>query len=300
MVRAGLCQETGRLGELNMLLDRAAVQRIVASALAEDLGWGDVTTEGLIEPDLKGVAQLMAKEEGILAGITVAASVFTTADPALQVEVIVPDGSRVEPGALLAVVRGPLASMLKAERVALNFVQRLSGIATVTSRYVAAVAGTGARIVDTRKTTPNLRFLEKYAVRVGGGFNHRFCLSDGVLIKDNHLAAVRATGRSLADAVRGVRQRVPHTVRIEVEVELLAEVEEALAAGADAILLDNMDIAGMRRAVGLIAGQAIIEASGGINLDTVRAVAECGVDLISVGALTHSAKALDISMEMDS
>jgi len=192
-----------------------------------------------------------------------------------------------------------VAGVLKAERVALNFLQRLSGVATATAAYVAAIAGTSARIIDTRKTTPGLRVLEKYAVRVGGGFNHRFCLSDGVLIKDNHLAALRAAGLGLRDAVAMARERVPHTTRVEVEVESLAEVEEALAAGADAILLDNMRPPEMREAVKLIAGRAITEASGGINLSTVRAVAETGVDLISAGALTHSVRALDISLDLE-
>ena len=282
-----------------MLLDRAAVRRIVAAALAEDLGWGDVTTDSLIGPDRLGAARLLAKEEGVLAGGEVAALVFATVDPALRVELVAADGSHVAPGATLATVRGPLAGMLKGERVALNFLQRLSGIATATARYVAAVAGTRARIVDTRKTTPNLRLLEKYAVRVGGGGNHRFCLSDGVLVKDNHLAAARAAGWSLADVVRTLRGRAPHSIKIEVEVESLAEVAEALAAGADAILLDNMEVAAMRQAVDLVAGRAILEASGGITLANVRAVAECGVDLISIGALTHSVKALDLSMEME-
>ena len=281
-----------------MQIDVTAVRQIVAAALAEDLGWGDLTTDSLIAPDQTGVGQLLAKEQGVLAGSEVAALVFTTADPSLRMEAAVADGSLVTPGTVLARVQGPLAGMLRGERVALNFLQRLSGIASATAQYVAAVAGTGARIVDTRKTTPNLRALEKYAVRVGGGGNHRFCLSDGVLIKDNHLAALRARGQRLAEAVQMVRRRVPHTIKIEVEAETLADVEEALAAGVDAVLLDNMTLEDLRRAVRMVAGRAITEASGGINLATVRAVAECGVDLISVGALTHSVRSLDISMEI--
>ena len=282
-----------------MLLDRAVVERIVAAALAEDLAWGDITTESLIGPDQTCVGRLVAKEEGVLAGIEVAALTFAAVDGAVRVEVLVPDGGRVERGTVVATIRGPVAGVLKAERVALNFLQRLSGVATATAAYVAAIAGTSARIIDTRKTTPGLRVLEKYAVRVGGGFNHRFCLSDGVLIKDNHLAALRAAGLGLRDAVAMARERVPHTTRVEVEVESLAEVEEALAAGADAILLDNMRPPEMREAVKLIAGRAITEASGGINLSTVRAVAETGVDLISAGALTHSVRALDISLDLE-
>lgn len=282
-----------------MLLDRNAVQRIVADALAEDLPWGDLTTDSLIRPDLICVGRLVAKEEGVLAGIEVAAVTFATAEPAVQVEVVVPDGGRLVPGTIVATIRGRVAGVLKAERVALNFLQRLSGVATATSCYVAAIAGTTARIIDTRKTTPGLRLLEKYAVRVGGGFNHRFCLSDGVLIKDNHLAALRAAGLGLRDAVVMARERVPHTTRVEVEVETFAEVEEALAAGADAILLDNMSPAELRQAVKMIAGRAITEASGGINLTSVRGVAESGVDLISVGALTHSVRALDISLDLE-
>jgi nicotinate-nucleotide pyrophosphorylase (carboxylating) len=281
-----------------MSVENMATRQIVAAALAEDLGWGDVTTDGLIDPQQLGEATLLAKEGGVLAGIDVAALVFATANPALQAKVIVPDGAPFAPGTVLATVDGPLGAMLSAERVALNFVQRLSGIATLTAQYVAAVAGTGARIVDTRKTTPNLRLLEKYAVRMGGGHNHRFCLSDAVLVKDNHLAAVRASGRQLSEALATLRQRVPHTVKIEVEAETLADVADALAAGADAILLDNMTIDDLRRAVKMIEGRAITEASGGINLTTVRAVAECGVDLISVGALTHSVRSLDLSLEL--
>lgn len=281
-----------------MNLDHPSVRQVVAAALAEDLPWGDVTTDHLLGPEELGEAKLIAKSNGVLAGVEVGELVFTSVDPTLQVRVLVVDGSPIAPGAVLASVRGPLRGMLRAERVALNFVQRLSGVASLTARYVAAVAGTGARIVDTRKTTPSLRLLEKQAVLMGGGHNHRFCLSDAVLIKDNHLAAVRASGRSLAQAVETLRQRVAHTVKIEIEAETLADVAEALAAGADAILLDNMELADLRRAVALIDGRALTEASGGIDLHTVRAVAECGVDLISVGALTHSAPALDISLDL--
>jgi nicotinate-nucleotide pyrophosphorylase (carboxylating) len=208
----------------------------------------------------------------------------------------VTDGTSVKTRTAIAELAGPARSLLTAERVALNLIQRLSGVATATARYVEAVAGTNARIVDTRKTTPGMRQLEKQAVRDGGGHNHRVGLADGVLIKDNHLAAIGGADR-VCRAVRQARAFAPHTLRIEVEVTTLAEVEEALSAGADVILLDNMDVATMRGAVGLVGGRALLEASGGVTLDSVRAIAETGVELISVGALTHSAPALDISLE---
>lgn len=282
-----------------MIPEPALVKRIVDGALAEDLAWGDLTTDSLVDPGQTGVGRLVAKQDGVLAGIDVAALVFTRNDPTLETEIVVADGSRVAPHTTLAIVRGRVASILRAERVSLNFVQRMSGIATMTASYVAATEGTSARIVDTRKTTPGLRVLEKYAVRVGGAANHRFCLSDGVLIKDNHLAALRARGRGLREAVALARAGVPHMVRIEVEVESLEEAREALEAGADAILLDNMSPEEMRRCVDLIGGRATTEASGGITLATVRAVAESGVDLISAGAITHSVRALDISLDLE-
>ncbi len=282
-----------------MIPEPALVKRIVDGALAEDLAWGDLTTDSLVDPGQTGVGRLVAKQDGVLAGIDVAALVFTRNDPTLETEIVVADGSRVTPHTTLAIVRGRVASILRAERVSLNFVQRMSGIATMTASYVAATEGTSARIVDTRKTTPGLRVLEKYAVRVGGAANHRFCLSDGVLIKDNHLAALRARGRGLKEAVALARAGVPHMVRIEVEVESLEEAREALEAGADAILLDNMSPEEMRRCVDLIGGRAMTEASGGITLATVRDVAESGVDLISAGAITHSVRALDISLDLE-
>ena len=209
-----------------------------------------------------------------------------------------PDGSAVSPGDVVAEVEGSIAGILKGERVALNFVQRLSGIATATSTYVRAVQGTGARIIDTRKTVPGLRLLEKYAVRVGGGHNHRYNLADGVLIKDNHIAALRAQELGLVEIVRRARDNSPHTVKVEIEVESVDEAREALEARADVIMLDNMSPEEMRRVVAMTMGRCLLEASGGINLDTVRAVAETGVDLISVGALTHSVQAMDISLDM--
>ena len=277
-------------------------------ALDEDLGEGDVTTDALVPPDLPGQAIVLAKQAGVLAGVAVLAETFGQVDPAVAVEPLAADGRSIGPRDTIARIRGPAASILKGERVALNLLQRMCGIASLTRRYVEAVAGTGAVIVDTRKTTPGLRALEKYAVRVGGGQNHRTNLSDGVLIKDNHLAAVRSEGHGIAEAVRRARAAAPHTVRVEVEVASLDEVDEAIAAGPDIILLDNMAPAIMAEAVRRIhsadaaagrRGRALAEASGGIVLESVRAAAEAGVDLISVGALTHSVPALDISLELE-
>ena len=284
--------------ELNVGLPLSEVRRVVANALAEDLPWGDVTSDNLIPTDQPGVAQVEARQTGIIAGLPVAQIVFEQVDPRLTFVAQCADGTRVESGDIIARVTGSLRSLLRAERVALNFLQRLSGIATQTDRYVSAVAGCRARIVDTRKTTPGLRLLERYAVRVGGGRNHRFCLSDAVLIKDNHLAALRLRGTDLIDAVAALRRDIPHTTSIEVEAESLAEVRLALAAGVDAILLDNMTTAMLAEAVQLVGGRALTEASGGITLDSVRAVAETGVDLISVGALTHSVRSLDLALEI--
>ena len=275
------------------------VEQIVDSALAEDLGSGDVTTEALISPTQAGKAYLRGKSEGVLAGIGVATMVFHRVDSALRVKELVADGSRVHPGDRLVAIEGKVAGILRAERAALNFLQRLSGIATETAKYVEAISGTKALITDTRKTAPGLRILEKYAVRVGGGYNHRQSLGDGVLIKDNHLVALRSRGVGLGEVIKKARQHAPHTLKIEVEVESVEQAQEALSAGADIIMLDNMDLEDMRRVVELAQGRAVIEASGRITLDSVRAVADTGVDLISVGALTHSAKALDISLELE-
>jgi nicotinate-nucleotide pyrophosphorylase (carboxylating) len=241
---------------------------------------------------------LIAKAPGVISGLDAARHVFQRVDSTVAFTPLVNDGARVAPSAALATVEGPARSLLASERVALNLLQRLTGVATATSRYVDAVAGTGARIVDTRKTTPGLRVLERAAVRHGGGHSHRFGLTDGILIKDNHLAAIGGLDR-VSRAVKAARQHAPHTMRIEVEVTTLAELEEALTAGADIILLDNMDVATMRQAVQMTAGRALLEASGGVTVDTVTAIARTGVDLISVGALTHSAPALDISLELE-
>lgn len=280
-----------------MELPAFALDRVVEAALAEDLPWGDLTTDNLIPAGLTAAGEVRVKAEGVIAGLPVFERVFHRLDPRVRVECRCRDGASVNPGDIVAVVEGPARSILRGERVALNFLQRLSGIATLTSRYVAAVSGLPCRIIDTRKTTPGLRLLEKYAVRMGGGANHRFGLSDGILIKDNHLAVLRREGISLAAALADLRRRIPHGVRIQVEVESLAEAEEALAAGADALLFDNIPLDLLRQGVALARGRAITEASGGITLENVRAVAETGVDLISVGALTHSARALDISLD---
>ena len=267
-------------------------------AIAEDIGSGDVTTNALIAPDLKTKAAIIAKSDGVIAGLEVALSVFELVDPSLESVVLVQDGSMVAPGELVGLVSGSTSSILRAERVALNFLQRLSGIATMTSLYVQAVAGTKARIIDTRKTIPGLRELEKYAIRVGGGFNHRFNLSDGILIKDNHILALRESGFTISNIIKLARDRSPHTLKVEIEVESIDEAKEALEGGADVILLDNMTSSVMKDVVDLVNGRCILEASGGVNLNTVADIAKTGVNLISVGALTHSVKAMDISLDI--
>lgn len=271
------------------------VQPIIDLALAEDVGTGDVTSATTIPADAIARGVLLAKAEGVLAGLPVAAQVMYTVDPRLQFRPLIDDGRPISKGERLAEITGPARSLLTAERTALNFLQRMSGIATATAHYVQAVAGTQARIVDTRKTVPGHRVLDKYAVRAGGGDNHRFSLSDGVLIKDNHIAAVGG----VAASIKAARAGAPHTLRVEVEVVTLAMAEQAVAAGADIILLDNMGFDEMRQCVQLIAGRALTEASGGVTLERVRAIADCGVDLISIGALTHSVQALDISLEVE-
>jgi len=285
--------------DLSAYLSADQLQGIIDIALAEDTAHGDVTSQALLPPYLTGRAEVTVKESGVLAGIDVASRVFHTIDPSLAIDILIRDGTPVEPGAIAASIRGALGGILKAERTALNFLQRLSGIASLTARYVAAVEGLKARIVDTRKTTPGLRILEKYAVRAGGGHNHRLHLGDAVLIKDNHLAALRATGLKLKDILAKARRNAPEGITIEVEVTSAPEAAEAAKAGADIVMLDNMATDEMRRAVTLVAGKARLEASGGITLENVRAVAETGVDIISVGALTHSFRALDISLELE-
>jgi nicotinate-nucleotide pyrophosphorylase (carboxylating) len=292
-------QEKLRRGGRMRPIERKQLRRIVSEALAEDLVNRDITTNTIIPLDLEGKATILVKRDGGLAGLDAAKEVFRQIDPSLRFKALVKDGAKVRKGVVVATVEGKMASMLKAERTALNFLQHLSGIATETARYVDAVAGTKAIITDTRKTVPVLRLLEKYAVRVGGGHNHRLNLADGVLIKDNHLAILRSSGVGLGEAVKKARKRAPRTMKVEVEVESVEQAREALSAGADIIMLDNMKLKDMRRAVELVRGRALLEASGGITLDNVRSVAETGVDFISVGALTHSAKALDISLEVE-
>ena len=272
-----------------------ALDRLIEQALLEDIHTGDITTQAVVPERRTAVARLIAKEDMVIAGLFVAERVFRRLDPAVAFSASQPEGARASRGDLLAAVQGSAADLLMGERVALNLLQRLSGVATLTSRYVEAVKGTKARIVDTRKTTPGLRALEKYAVRVGGGINHRTGLYDGILIKENHITAAGGIGEAIGRA----RAYIPHTLRIEIETETLGQVDEALAAGADIIMLDNMGLDDMRTAVNLIAGRALVEASGGVNLETVRSIAETGVDIISVGALTHSARAMDISMLLD-
>jgi len=272
---------------------------IINAALAEDKVSGDVTSQALIPPDLSGRASVLVKEDGVLAGIEVMRRVFQRVDPSLEVGISIPDGSPVKSGDVAAEITGRVIDILRAERVALNFLQKLSGIASLTARYVAETSGLEAEIADTRKTTPGLRLLEKYAVRLGGGKNHRLDLGESVLIKDNHLAALRAMGMSLKDIVVRARQNVPKGITVEVEVTSTKEAAEALKAGADVIMLDNMRPNEMRQVVKLAGGQARLEASGGITLANVHQVAMTGVDIISIGALTHSPQALDISLELE-
>lgn len=268
---------------------------LIRSALMEDIHTGDITTMAVVRNGGEAHAFLKAKEDMTLAGIDVAAAVFKLLDENIRFVTHFHDGALVGVGDILAEIDGDAALLLQGERVALNLLQRMCGVATLTSRYVDAVKGTNARIVDTRKTTPGLRILEKYAVRIGGGINHRTGLYDGVLIKENHIAAAGG----ITEAVRRARAYIPHTMKIEVETESLEEVSEALNAGAEIIMLDNMTLAVMREAVAMINGRALVEASGGVNLDTVRQIADTGVDIISVGALTHSARAMDISMLLE-
>jgi nicotinate-nucleotide pyrophosphorylase (carboxylating) len=275
------------------------VRAIIQRALDEDIGSGDVTTDNAVPADQRSRAVLLAKQDGVLCGGRVFAETLALVDPAVAVDLLRPDGAAIGESDVVARIEGPTRALLTGERTALNFVQRLSGIATATAAFVARLRGLPTRLVDTRKTTPGLRVLEKYAVRVGGGHNHRFNLADAVLLKDNHLAALRSRGLDLASAIRTVRQRVPHTMRVEVEVTSLDQIDDALAGGADIVLLDNMKPEEMRAAVHRIAGRALTECSGTVTLDTVRERAETGVDLISSGALTHSAKALDLSLELE-
>jgi len=277
---------------MNESIDGSLLESIIRTALAEDIGPGDLTTSAILRGDERGEARLLAKSDLVLAGIDVLAETFRALDPEAALRDALADGSEARRGQTLAVVSGSLAALLTAERTALNFLQRMSGIATLTRRFVDAVRGTGARILDTRKTAPGLRLLDKYAVRAGGGTNHRFALYDAVLIKENHIAAAGGIG----PAVQRVRKQAPQAARVEVEVRNLAELEEALAAGADMVMLDNMEPEAMREAVRRVDRRIPLEASGNVSLENVRAVAETGVDFISVGALTHSVRAADVSL----
>ncbi|MDR2321639.1 MAG: carboxylating nicotinate-nucleotide diphosphorylase [Microbacterium sp.] len=285
------------------MLTPALLTRVVGAALEEDAPWGDLTSTALLPADATATADLVAREPGVLAGGDVFAAAFTLTDPATVVDLHVADGDAFAAGDVLATVTGSARSLLTAERVALNFTQRLSGIATLTAAYVAAVDGAGpdgkqVRIVDTRKTTPGLRAFERHAVLAGGGRNHRFSLSDAVMAKDNHLAVLSSGGRDLATALREAIATLPHTAHVVVEVDRLDQIPAVLEGGAHTVLLDNFSLEDLRAGVALIDGRATAEASGGVNLDTVRAIAGTGVDVISVGALTHSARALDLGLDV--
>ncbi len=277
----------------------AEIRRIVGTALEEDLGAGDITTDNLVPVKAFARAAVAYRSPGIVCGIGVMAEVFRSLDPEVTIDRLVPEGQRVARGTVVAVVRGRARGILKGERVALNFVQRMAATATATAELVKAVEGLPVHVIDTRKTTPGLRVLERYAVRVGGGRNHRFNLADGVLVKDNHLVALRNQGIGTVEALHMLRDRVPHTVRVEVEVDRLDQIPPVLEAGVDAILFDNMTPEQVREAVRVVSGRAITEVSGGVRLETIRAYAEAGVDVISSGALTHSTPALDVGLDFE-
>ena len=275
------------------LFNNPQVEQIITLALNEDIGTGDITTLSTIPADKTATGRFVAKEDMIICGIDLAAHIFGRVDPSIELKANFKDGDAVKKGDVIAVVSGNAQNVLTGERTALNFMQHLTGIATRTHASVAEVAGTNAKITDTRKTTPGLRVLEKYAVRVGGGTNHRFNLADGVLIKDNHIAV----SGGIKNAVKNARAVIPHTLKIEVEVETKEQLAEALDAGADIIMLDNMSNDLMRECVGIVAGRALVEASGNMGEKSLREVAETGVDIISIGALTHTVKAADISLK---
>lgn len=284
------------------MLTRSHIEAVVRATLDEDAPWGDLTSETLIPADATATADLRAREDGVFSGGEVFAAAFALTDPRIEVDLLRRDGDAFGAGDVLARVTGPARGVLTAERIGLNFAQRMSGIATLTAAYVAAVAHTTARIVDTRKTTPGLRRFERHAVRSGGGRNHRFSLSDAVMAKDNHLAVLTARHGSVTEALRAARAALPHTAHLEVEIDRLDQLDAVLAAGTGpagvgAIMLDNFSIDDLRTGVARIGGRTIVEASGGVALDTVAAIAETGVDVISVGALTHSARALDLGLD---
>jgi nicotinate-nucleotide pyrophosphorylase (carboxylating) len=278
---------------------REALERLVRLALEEDAPWGDLTSQMLIAASMRVTAQLVGREGGVLSGEDVFTAAMSLTDPAIRTRFALHDGQTFTGSAVLATVEGPARAILQAERVALNFVQRMSGIATLTAQYVSAIAGTRARVVDTRKTTPGLRLLERYAVLCGGGHNHRYSLSDAVLVKDNHLAILAANGiGDVTEALRSMRARLPHTTHVEVEVDRPDQIEAILRAGAGTILLDNFTTAQLAAAVAQINGRALVEASGGITLARIREVADTGVDIISVGALTHGVRSLDLGLDI--
>jgi nicotinate-nucleotide pyrophosphorylase (carboxylating) len=280
------------------VLTTQIIDRVVQTALDEDAPWGDVTSELFIPAEATASAELVAREPGVFAGGEVVRRTMRAVDDRIAVELTVADEEHFDVGQRIGRVAGPARGILRGERVALNLVQRMSGIATLTAKYVALIAGTDARIVDTRKTTPGLRALERHAVVCGGGRNHRNSLSDAVMAKDNHLAVLTASGLSLTEAIRSVRDRLGHTTHLEVEVDRVDQIEPVLAGGVDTIMLDNFTIEQLREGVAQVAGRAIIEASGNVNLDTVAAIAATGVDVISVGALTHSVRSLDIGLDV--
>jgi nicotinate-nucleotide pyrophosphorylase (carboxylating) len=279
---------------------RDAVDTIVRMALLEDAPWGDLTSQTLIPATATVTAQLIAREDGVFCGQDIVAAAFSLTDPAITTDFHIIDGEAFASDAIIATIQGPARGILQAERVALNFAQRLSGIATLTARYVDEAKGTRARIVDTRKTTPGLRLFERYAVRCGGGHNHRFSLSDAVMAKDNHIAVLAAhSSAGLTDSLLALREVVPHTTHLEVEVDRLDQIDAVLAANVDTVLLDNFSIDDLRIAVQQINGRALTEASGGITLGLIRDIAATGVDLISIGALTHSVRALDLGLDIN-
>lgn len=280
------------------MLNSALVDEVVSAALREDAPWGDVTSHFLIPADATALATLTAREPGVFAGAAAFEAAFRLTDARITVEWRVVEGERFTAGDTLASVRGPAQGVLTGERVALNFTQRMSGIATLTAEFVELISGTSAVIADTRKTTPGLRAFERHAVACGGGRNHRFSLSDAVMAKDNHLAVLTAGGKNLTSELARVRAQLPHTMKLEVEVDRLDQIEPVVAAGVDIIMLDNFSLGDLRAGVEVIAGRAVVEASGGVNRDTVRAIAETGVDVISIGALTHSARALDLGLDV--
>ncbi|APX33850.1 nicotinate-nucleotide diphosphorylase (carboxylating) [Brachybacterium sp. P6-10-X1] len=279
-------------------LPTAQIDPVVAAALAEDAPWGDLTGQVFLPVDATASAQLVAREDGVASGLAVFAAAFRLTDRAVRVTSGVADGDRFAAGDVLATVTGPARAVVQAERIALNFTQRLSGIATLTQAFVDAVEGTGAAITDTRKTTPGLRALERHAVRCGGGVNHRFSLSDAVMAKDNHLAVLQQQGLDLTAAIRRARAQLGHTTSLEVEVDRIEQIEPVIAGGVDVIMLDNFSLPDLARGVDLVAGRAIVEASGTVTLETVSDIARTGVDVISSGALTHSARHLDLGLDM--